>query len=302
MLNTDFLNQGFLSKVFILFFIVALSSIVFTSFGMLISFLFFGTEITFETNISQQEALALKIVQVFSTLGFFLIPAFIFRFIDTTNKNFFKLNNLVKPTTALLCVLLFVSLIPIVNLLININAQISFPEEFIQIEQWFKEQQTKQEQIIKKFTLMNTQGDLLLNIFVMALVPAFSEELFFRGVLQNLVLEWKKNIHFAVFLTAFLFAVVHQQFYTFIPIFFLGAILGYIYCLTANIWLPITIHFLNNFLAVLSSYFEQQDKRLNLTENLTAHQENTAWLLQSMLASGLILYFLYKKRTNLNLQ
>jgi len=301
-LNTDFLNQGFLSKVFILFFIVALSSIVFTSFGMLISFLFFGTEITFETNISQQEALALKIVQVFSTLGFFLIPAFIFRFIDTTNKNFFKLNNLVKPTTALLCVLLFVSLIPIVNLLININAQISFPEEFIQIEQWFKEQQTKQEQIIKKFTLMNTQGDLLLNIFVMALVPAFSEELFFRGVLQNLVLEWKKNIHFAVFLTAFLFAVVHQQFYTFIPIFFLGAILGYIYCLTANIWLPITIHFLNNFLAVLSSYFEQQDKRLNLTENLTAHQENTAWLLQSMLASGLILYFLYKKRTNLNLQ
>ena len=107
MLNTDFLNQGFLSKVFILFFIVALSSIVFTSFGMLISFLFFGTEITFETNISQQEALALKIVQVFSTLGFFLIPAFIFRFIDTTNKNFFTLNNLVKPTTALLCVLLF---------------------------------------------------------------------------------------------------------------------------------------------------------------------------------------------------
>lgn len=300
MLNTTFLNQGFLSKMFILFFIVALSSVVFTSLGMLISFVLFGTEITPDANISQQDALALKVVQVFSTVGFFLIPAFFFRFIDTTNNNLFKLKNPGKPTTFFLCMLLFVSLIPIVNLLININAQISFPEGFIQIEQWFKEQQTKQEQIIKKLTLMNSQGDLLLNVFVMALVPAFSEELFFRGILQNLVLEWKKNIHFAVLLTAFLFAVVHQQFYTFMPIFFLGAILGYIYYLTSNIWLPITIHFLNNLLAVLGSYFEQQDKLLNLTENFAANQENTTWLLQSILVSGLILYFLYKKRINLN--
>ena len=302
MLNTIFLNKGFLYKVLILFFLVAICSIVFTILGMLVCFVFFETKIILDNNLSQEEVLVLKFVQTLSTIGVFLIPAFVFRVIDTANNNLFKLGNMVNPTNLLLCILLFVSVIPMVNFLININAQWSFPEHFTQIEQWFKELQTKQEQIIKKFTLMNTLTDLFLNIFVMALVPAFSEELFFRGVFQNIVFEWKKNIHFAVFLTAFLFAVIHQQFYAFIPIFFLGAILGYIYYLTANIWIPIIIHFLNNSLAVLSSYFEQQEKLLSLTEEFAAHQENTGLLSLSIIVSGLVFCLIYKNSISLNQQ
>jgi len=193
--------------------------------------------------------------------------------------------------------MLFISLFPTVNALIGFNAQISFPENFTQIGQWFKEIQIKQEQLIEKFTRMNTLKDFFLNVFVMALVPAFGEELFFRGVLQKIAVKWKKNIHFAVFLTAFLFALTHQQFYTFIPIMFLGTILGYIYYLTANIWLPIIIHFLNNFLAILASYLKQQNEFLNSIEDFVVLQNNSIFLMASILISGVLFFILYKKRS-----
>jgi membrane protease YdiL (CAAX protease family) len=87
-----------------------------------------------------------------------------------------------------------------------------------------------------------------------ALVPAIGEELLFRGALLKLFTNISRNIHIAVFFTAFLFAAIHFQFYGFLPRFFIGLILGYSFVITGNLWVPIFVHFINNSASVIVYY------------------------------------------------
>ena len=86
----------------------------------------------------------------------------------------------------------------------------------------------------------------------MGLVAALSEELFFRGLLQQILIKNKINAHIAIVLTAVLFSAFHLQFFGFLPRLFLGLILGYLYYITQNLWVSITAHFINNAFAVIS--------------------------------------------------
>ena len=77
---------------------------------------------------------------------------------------------------------------------------------------------------------------LFLNIIVIAGFAAISEELFFRGALQQFIQEKFKNGHIAVWLTALVFSIIHFQFYGFLPRLFLGAILVYLFIYTKNLY------------------------------------------------------------------
>jgi membrane protease YdiL (CAAX protease family) len=45
---------------------------------------------------------------------------------------------------------------------------------------------------------------------------------------------------------------MHLQFMTFLPRFFLGLILGYLFYLGKNLWYSVAAHFTNNFLALVA--------------------------------------------------
>ena len=53
----------------------------------------------------------------------------------------------------------------------------------------------------------------------------------------------------ASILTAVLFALIHFQLQTFIPLFFLGLILNYAYQRTGSVWTAVVFHSLNNTIA-----------------------------------------------------
>jgi len=93
-------------------------------------------------------------------------------------------------------------------------------------------------------------GILLINLGLMALLPAFAEELSFRGTLQQIL----GNKHLAIWLTAIVFSAIHMQFYGFIPRMLMGAMFGYIFVWTGSLWVPIVMHFTNNSLAVIAYY------------------------------------------------
>jgi len=100
----------------------------------------------------------------------------------------------------------------------------------------------------------------MFNLFMIALIPALGEEFLFRGVLQRIFGEWFKNPHLAVWLAAILFSLAHYQFLGFMPRIILGALFGYIFLWTGNIWMPILAHFVNNTVGVIYYYLFSQGK------------------------------------------
>jgi hypothetical protein len=75
------------------------------------------------------------------------------------------------------------------------------------------------------------------------------------------------NKHIAVWLTAILFSAIHLQFFGFIPRMLLGAVLGYLYLFTNNLWVPIIAHTVNNGFAVVMAYVTGDMASDPLTKN-----------------------------------
>jgi membrane protease YdiL (CAAX protease family) len=63
---------------------------------------------------------------------------------------------------------------------------------------------------------------------------------------------------------------MHLQFMTFLPRFFLGLILGYLFYLGKNIWYPVAAHFTNNFLALVAMRGHDPMEALNMDKNMSS--------------------------------
>ena len=97
-------------------------------------------------------------------------------------------------------------------------------------------------------------GAYILYLFLVAAVPAVFEEICFRGTICA-GLE-KKNKHLAVWLSAFIFMIMHGGPEQTIHQFILGVIFGYIFVYTGNLWVTILIHFFNNAIAVTMMFVQ----------------------------------------------
>ena len=85
-----------------------------------------------------------------------------------------------------------------------------------------------------------------------------------------------------------------MQFFGFIPRFLLGALLGYLFYYSRNLWMPVIAHFMNNAIYVFLMYpFIAEKLNFDITaEDIQDTSISTA--LFSLLA-GLMLLYLYKK-------
>ena len=89
-------------------------------------------------------------------------------------------------------------------------------------------------------------GNLSRAVLVLAIIPAVSEELFFRGTLQRLLVRATHRRHVTVISVALAFATVHSDWFNFIPLFICSLFLGYSYIYSACIWIPVAFHFTSN--------------------------------------------------------
>jgi uncharacterized protein len=76
----------------------------------------------------------------------------------------------------------------------------------------------------------------------------------FRGILQQQIGRLLKNEHVMVWLSAAIFSAIHFQFEGFFARMILGAILGYLFVWTRNLWIPMIVHLLNNSIQVIAIY------------------------------------------------
>lgn len=97
--------------------------------------------------------------------------------------------------------------------------------------------------------------NFILDTIKLAIVPAFCEELFFRGLILERLSRFGKAK--AIIISALLFSLMHQHpaqlFYTFI----LGIFLGYMALESGSIWGGIILHFVNNFTQVIITSLEE---------------------------------------------
>ena len=101
--------------------------------------------------------------------------------------------------------------------------------------------------------LSSGEGSRPLLFLTMAVVPAITEEFFFRGLLQGIlqrVLPHKRWL--PIILSAGIFALFHGAIVGFPRRLLLGVMLGYLAVESRNIRLPILLTFINNKLALLS--------------------------------------------------
>ncbi|MDT3695945.1 MAG: CPBP family intramembrane glutamic endopeptidase [Ignavibacterium sp.] len=92
--------------------------------------------------------------------------------------------------------------------------------------------------------------ELLLVILVIAIVPAISEEAMFRGFIQR-SFELKYRKYIAAGITALFFSLFHANPYGLIPLFVLGFFFGFAAYKSKTLLVPMFLHFLNNFSAVI---------------------------------------------------
>jgi len=93
---------------------------------------------------------------------------------------------------------------------------------------------------------------VFLTIVSIALFPAFSEEVFFRGIIARRFFR-SQSTRKAILLSAALFGVIHLNLWQGVNAFCSGIFLGWIYRRYQSIWLCMIIHAYNNVLASFMS-------------------------------------------------
>lgn len=142
-----------------------------------------------------------------------------------------------------------------VSFLTQWNKTIELPEILAPIEQWMHDMETAAMETTNKLLSGKTVVELIANLFFVAFMAALSEEIFFRGALQQFLHQLTKNGHAAVWLSSFIFSAIHLQFYGFFPRLVLGALLGYLFLYSRNLWIPIIVHFINNASVIVVTFF-----------------------------------------------
>ncbi|MBR3467042.1 MAG: CPBP family intramembrane metalloprotease [Bacteroidales bacterium] len=224
--------------------------LVFSSLGTLLVTLIYHTPNMME---SADPVTAIRITQTLTTIGTFLVPALLFAYCQ--DRRWFSYNaadRIPKQSMVNMVLVLSVTLLPVVGVLSAFNQNI-MPQEGA-VAEFMRDLEEAANHILEVVTSQRSSWDLISNILVFAVLAGICEEFFFQGALQPLLMNWTRNPHVGILLTALIFSALHFQFYGFIPRFLLGLYLGYLFYWSRSLWLPILAHVLHNALSILVDF------------------------------------------------
>ena len=223
--------------------------------GGMITLLIFGLK------IENAPVNSVRLMTMAAQVLFILLPALLFTkwfYIDVTRILRVKIPNIKELSLFTLGIIVLTPLLVIQTWYIN---QLALHYHLINAIKTFLDK-------LNDF-MENTYGNLLkpnsiieggLIILVVAFVPALCEETMFRGFIQR-SFEFKMKPFWAALITALFFGLYHFNPYDLIPLIALGFFFGYASYTSNSILVPMFLHFLNNFTAVMM-YFILGDKKL----------------------------------------
>jgi len=236
----------------------------------------------------------MKVSQLILSVGIFVLPPFVLAYLCSTKPlAYLRLDHKTSWLDAGYVVVFMLLIIPFVNLLGNLNQQLVLPDFMTGLESSLKSMEDQANKLVEQMLQVHGYGALFFNVFLIALLPAIGEELFFRGALIRIFQNWKGMIP-AIWIVAILFSTIHLQFYGFVPRLLMGAFFGYLILWSGNMRLAIIAHFINNVVAVLFYYFKFNGVRLPDID--TIGTGNTLWIGIASGAIGLFGFFLLKRK------
>ncbi|HET56757.1 MAG TPA: CPBP family intramembrane metalloprotease [Ignavibacteria bacterium] len=220
--------------------------------GSILTLLIFGLDIK-SANVN-----AMRLMTIGGQIMFILLPALVFAklvYEDVGTIIRFKLPSFKEIIVFVVGMILITPLLQtylyVQNFLINLLA-----EKYVVVERI----KSILDQLDKLVT--ETYSDLIRSetvfeasfiVIVVAVVPSICEEVFFRGYVQK-SFEFRIKPVWAALVTAIFFALYHFNPYGLIALFALGFFFGYSAYISGSIFIPLLLHFLNNFIAVMT-YF-----------------------------------------------
>lgn len=227
----------------------------------------------------------LKLTQFLYTLLVYLMPAAVFAWLaDPKPAQWLDLGRKPRLFPVVLAIFIMVAALPLVGFSADWNHTWHFSAATRASEKMAEE--------LTRALLSGTGiGSLIINLVLIAIMPAIAEEFFFRGVLQRIFVNMIPKLPWlAVLGTAVLFSAVHMQWMDFIPRIILGFLLGAIYFLSGNLWLSILAHMLNNGSQVVMVFLYT----IKVMKEDPMKSEPTAWyfaLISLTVTTGLLWYF-----------
>ncbi len=273
--------------IFLLLFILAGSFLFGTGFEEMLVLPPEGTE--------GKGLLILKFVQASQHLAFFIIPGCIILFLMRIPGKEGIFGKLPDLRSLLIVILLALFIIPVTSYTGVLNSGMDLPDWLSSTEEWMKQQEDNASLVTEMLVSAGSVQMMIANLIILAVLPAAGEEMIFRGVIQRMLGRILRRGDMAVWLAAFIFSAMHFQFYGFIPRFILGLVFGYLYYWTGNLWLPVTAHFINNSVTVISSWTEGWEEINEQSRMLAEH----AFFLPLAAAgiSLMLLFYFRDKRT-----
>ena len=236
----------------------------------------------------------LKELQILQSVFLFIIPAFVAAyFFERDSLGYFGMKKNPGGIIILFTFLIMFACLPLINWMVSLNELMKLPASLAGMEDWMKSAEDQAARITVSFLDVHSMGGFFVNMIMIAIIPAIGEELLFRGMLQRLFGEGFRNIHIAIFVSAFLFGAIHLQFYGLLPRMMLGVMFGYLYLWTGTLWVPIIAHFVNNGAAVVVSYLSNTGVIHSDYEKFGA-TDNVILIVGSVLFSGALLFGIYR--------
>lgn len=239
-----FANLRFTPGQRILILIVALC--VFTVFGSAIISMFMHDGLT---------TTSIRISTVIQDCVIFILPAIVSALlISPYPARFLGIDKVFDIRMLILALLAMIVSIPAMNSLVAFNESLTLPDSLSWIENLMRNAEEQAQESVKILLGRHTIGSLIVNVLIVGVLAGLSEEIFFRGALQRILLSGRMNVHLAIWLTAFIFSAFHLQFFGFLPRLLLGAYFGYLFYWSRSLWLAVIMHTFNNSIVVYSMW------------------------------------------------
>ncbi len=243
--------------------------------GGLITFLLFGLK------PSGESVFGLRLVNGVGEIVFLLIPALLLVRLVTRTPGQFLAVRLPGVRPLLIPLVGIFSLEQMIQVYMTFQDRLQFPEP---VQSEVDQLRKLIDDTLKLLVGSGSFHEFLWVVFVVSLIPAVAEELFFRGLIMR---SFQRVLppRWSVVLTGFVFAVYHLNPFSFVPLAALGIYLGFITMRAGSIWVSVWAHFCNNFIACLATYLNIGDDNV-----LVGHtgDMSTAALLLTFWFFGLI--------------
>ncbi len=187
-------------------------------------------------------------------ITFIVAGVFYWRVIEKKALTELNFKAIPKPVIFILVFLTQLCFMPLNGWLQEVNEGMSLPESMSALESFFRGMEDSMAQLTEYLTNFDSFPKMLTGLVVIAVFAGIGEELIFRGLIQRKLYKGFGNPHVAIWVAAIIFSAIHMQFYGFLPRLMLGALFGYFYLWSGNIWVPIAAHIFNNGFAVVMFY------------------------------------------------